>query len=49
MCHNDLEHFENWITRLIFYTSIPIVLALESSYCGSYTEMKEYFLHFMRF
>ena len=45
MCHNDLDRFENWITR--FYgTSTPRVLGLEGSYCESYTNWKEYFWAF---
>ena len=44
MCHNDLDRFENWITRLICYgTSTPRVLDLEGCYCESYTNLKEYF------
>ena len=35
---------QNWITRLICYgTSTPRVLGLESCYCESYTNLKEYF------
>ena len=47
MCHNDLHHFENWITRLICYdTSTSRVLDLEGCYCESYTNLKEYFWAF---
>ena len=44
MCHSDLDHFENWITRLICYgTSTPRVLGLEGCYCESYINLKEYY------
>ena len=50
MCHNDLDRFQNWITRLICYgTSTPRVLGLEGCYCESYTNLKEYFWAFLRF
>ena len=43
MCHNDLDRFENWITRLICYrTSTPRVLDLEGCYYESYTNLKEF-------
>ena len=32
MCHNNLDRFENWITRLICY-----------GYREGYTNLKEYF------
>ena len=44
MCHNDLDRFENWITRIIYYgASTPRVFGLEGCYCESYTNLKEYF------
>ena len=49
MCHNDLDNFENWNTRLICYgTSTPRVLALESCYSGSNIKLKDYFLAFWK-
>ena len=44
MFHKSLDYFVNWNTRLICYsTSTLRIIGLESCYCDSNTNLKEYF------